>query len=886
MRRAVCVNLVIVFCATFGFAANAETDFTCAHGLFPPKLVDGEYPRHYRQDRTVDFEHMRLDIKILMDEKAVQGNASFRFRPIHDNVTTMRFDAVDMEINSVTFDGLESDWQYLDDQIFIEFPGPLPTNRTHSVSIGYKAWPEEGMYFSAPDSIPPKNPDQLYTLNEPFGAAMWFPNFDYPNDRIQTEMVVTVPKKFVTLSNGLLINSSERGGWRTDHWKQEVDHVTYLVSLVVGDFDIVRDEDWRGVPIEYYVEAGRADDAIPSLGKTPAMIEFYSEWLGVPYPYEKYAQSMVRYFNAGGMEHTTATTMFEWLTIDEEARLDVEYDDLITHELIHQWFGDWVTCEKWDHLWLNESFATYLECLWRRHESGHDYYLVKLWDDMNGYIGASRRYQRAIVTNQYPNPREMFDAHSYPKGGFVLSMLHRQIGEDLFRQTLKHYLETGPGLVDTDDLMEAVETVAGRPMDRFFEQWVYSPGHPKVKVAHEWLPDRKQVKIRVQQTQEMEEGRLAYAFPLDIEIVTDDGPFVKTLEITKKDESALIDCDSAPQSVVVDPQLVVLMELDHKKSTEMLLRDLKDGSTAIVKMRAADALKDHKTDRVVEALAEAAADESNFRRIRQDAASALGSIKTGLAREKLLKLVEIDEPHVRRTVVNALGGFYKNDDLADALIKVFKTDPSLRVTAAAANSLSRIKAEKAIPVLRSQLKRESYREYVRNAVINALVDFKDKKLYSTLRQYADDPYHRDLRVRAMSRLGTWANELKSHEADVLDFLVTQLQSTSPRIQQAAITGLQNLRDEGAISYLQEFADAGPKKGGRNENLREQARNAIKEIRKDQASDLSANNAERIDKVNDEQKSLEDRIKELEETVKHLSADNHDDDHEHKDDDHD
>ena len=877
MKPTAFLNLFVAIGAVFAFTASAEEAFTCAHGLFPPQLVDGEYARHYRQDRTVDFERMRLDIKILMDEKAVQGNVSYFFRPIHDDVTAMRFDAVDMEINSVSFDGFESDWQYLDNQIYIEFPQPLPTGRSLSVSIGYKAWPEEGMYFSAPDTIPPKHPDQLYTLNEPFGAAMWFPNFDYPNDRIQTEIIATVPKKFVTLSNGLLAGSKEQGDWRTDHWKQETPHVTYLVSLVVGDFDIVRDKDWRGIPVEYYVEAGRADDAVPSLGKTPAMLEFFSEWLDFPYPYEKYAQSMVRYFNAGGMEHTTATTMFEWLTIDDEARLDTEYDDLISHEMIHQWFGDWLTCEKWDHIWLNESFATYLECLWRRHESGQDYYLVKLFDDLNGYMGESRRYQRAIVTNQYPNPREMFDGHTYPKGGFVLSMLHRQLGEELFRKTLKTYLGTGPGLVDTDDLMEAVEKVTGRPMDRFFEQWVFSPGHPKVKVAHEWLPDRKQVKVRVQQTQEMEEGRLAFTFPLEIEIVTDDGPLVKTIEISKKDESAFIECNSAPQSVVVDPQLMVLMELDHKKSTDMLLRDLKDGSSVIVKIRAIDALKDETVDRVVDALAAAAADGNNFRRVRENAAGALGSIKTDLAREKLLELISIDEPHVRRNVVDALGGFYKNEEAADALIDVFKNDPSIRVAAAAARSLSRIKAEKAVPALRSKLERESFREYIRRSVISALVDFKDKRLYATLRKYADDPYHRDLRIHAMTQLGTWARELESHQDDVLDFLVKQLNSTSHRIQGAAISGLENLRHEDAIPYLQEYADAGPATGGRNEGQRERARNAVTTIRKDQAGDLAAKNAERLDKVSDEQKEVEKRVKELEETIKQLSNDNHDDD---------
>ncbi|MBZ0255032.1 HEAT repeat domain-containing protein [bacterium] len=877
MKHISMFSLFVAVCLAFTSLSNANEDFTCAHSLFPPKLVDGEYARHYRQDRTVDYERMVLDLIVEMDKKSVKGSVNYFFRPIHDEVTAMRLDAVDMDIQSVSFEGLDFDWQYADNQINIEFPKPLPTDRLLSLSIGYRAWPEEGMYFSAPDTIPPEHPDQLYTLNEPFGAAMWFPNFDYPNDRIQTEIIATVPKKFVTLSNGLLIGSKEQGDWRTDHWKLETPQPTYLVSLVVGNFDIVRDKDFRGKPVEYYVEAGRADDAIPSLGKTPAMLEFFSDWLGFEYPYEKYAQSMVRYFNAGGMEHISATTMFEWLAIDKEARLDTEYDDLISHEMAHQWFGDWLTCKSWGQLWLNESFASYLEFLWRRHESGEDYYLVKVWDDMNSYIRASRSYTRAIVTNEFANPQEMFDAHSYPKGACVLSMLERQLGEDLFRKTLKTYLETGPGLVDTDDLMEVIEQVTGRPMDRFFEQWVFSPDHPKVKVTHEWLPLLKQVKVRVQQTQEMEKGRLAFAFPLDVEIVTDDGSFVKTYDISKKDETVFVDCDEAPASVVIDPQVKVLMELDHKKTTDMLLRDLKSGSSVIVKIRAIDALKDETADRVVDALVAAANKDDNFQRIRENAVSALGSIKTDAAREALLKFATNDDPHIRRHAVNELGGFYKNDQVADALIEAFKNDKSIRVVAEAARALSRIKAEKAVPVLRSKIDRESFRFTIQRAVISALVDFKDKKLYSSLRKYADEPYHRDLRIHAMTNLGTWARELKSHEDDALDFLVKQLQSTSHRIQGAAITGLKNLRNEDAVPYLQEYADAGPTAGGRNEGLRDQARDAIKEIRKDQSSDLSAKNAERLDKVGDNQKDYEKRIKELEDAIKKLAKPSDDDD---------
>ncbi len=828
---------------------------------FPPKLTDGAYPHHYKPARTVDFQNLKLEIKILMSEMKVEGTAHYQLKPIHGDVKTIRFDAMEMEIHDVKSDpdlGLE--WSYAENEIYVTFPKALDPEKDINLSISYSAQPKQGMYFTDSKHVAPVNPDQMHTLSEPFGASYWFPCADYPDDRMGTEILVTVPKEFTTLSNGQLLDSKEKGDWRTDRWKLKIPHVVYLISIVVGKFDIVRDE-WNSIPVEYYVEEGLGKDARPSMGKTPAMIEFYSDYFDYPYPYEKYAQVCVRYFNAGGMEHTSATTMTDRLVIDEEARLDTDMDGLIAHELVHQWFGDLITCESWPELWLNESFATFFEPVWWEHAEGESEYLINILGKMESYFNESHQYTRPIVDNRFDDPEEMFDRHSYPKGACVMHMMRHQLGEDLFKKSIAHYLKQNAGTVaDTDELMDAIEEITGKPMERFFAQWIFRPGHPKLKVTHKWLADKKKVKLTIEQTQKMEEGAAPFAFPLEIEIVTEDGAFIKTIDIAKKEETALIDCEKQPKSVNIDPSIKVLMELDHEKTEGMLIEDLKNGSTCIVRLRAARKLAEYDSDLVIEALERALFDDP-FYRIQQEAADSLGKNHSKKAKDILLKACAHPHPKVRRSVVSALGKFYKDDKVDAALRERFKNDESIHVIAESARSLARVNPKNCYSTLRAGLNRKSYQNTILIAVLNALADLEEPNVYPALVKYAKDPYPRNVRITAIRLIGGLAEKIEKHQEETRELLLEYLGSASDSIRQAAISGLRELRDEKAIPHLRRVADDDHSKW-----VRDSADRAINEIRKDQGSELAAENAKKLDEMKDENKKLEDRIQQLEEKL--------------------
>src|SRR6185503_2396443 len=199
---------------------------------------------------------------------------------------------------------------------------------------------------------------------------------------------------------------------------------------------------------------------------------------------------------------TSATTLTLRTLHDERAHLDVSSDNLVAHELAHQWWGDLLTCKEWGELWLNESFATYFATLWTEHDEGAD---EAAWDrrqEANSYFGEDARYRRSIVNYRYDDPEVMFDRHSYPKGGRVLHMLRGELGDELFWRAIRRYCEVNQHrTVETADLRIAVADATGQELNWFFDQWVHHGGHPEFAITWKWNDTQKTVELVVKQTQ-------------------------------------------------------------------------------------------------------------------------------------------------------------------------------------------------------------------------------------------------------------------------------------------------------------------------------------------------------------------------------------------------
>ncbi|NQX92434.1 MAG: M1 family metallopeptidase, partial [Flavobacteriales bacterium] len=379
----------------------------------------------------------------------------------------------------------------------------------------------KGLYFINPDSSNTKKPTQLWTQGQPEANSCWFPTIDSPNERMTQEVFITLPESFKSLSNGTLVYSNYNAdNTRTDYWKLDQPHPPYLAMLAAGNFvkavQSYTKESGEEIPVEYFVEPEYANHVFNIFGNTPEMMSFYSEILGYDYPWDKYDQVVVRDYVSGAMENTTAVIHGDFVQRTTRELLDENYEDVIAHELFHHWFGDLVTCESWGHLPLNESFATYGEYLWAEHKYGKIEADYRQWESTQGYFYESKFKQVPLIRTDFANPDDMFDAHSYNKGGHILHMLRNYLGDEAFFSGLQTYLKQYEFQhAEADQLRIAMEKVCGKDLQWFFDQWFFGAGHPNVNISY--FQDSEELQVVITQSQVFEDQQL-FKLPIGIDL--------------------------------------------------------------------------------------------------------------------------------------------------------------------------------------------------------------------------------------------------------------------------------------------------------------------------------------------------------------------------------
>ncbi|HYA35797.1 MAG TPA: M1 family metallopeptidase, partial [Candidatus Binataceae bacterium] len=372
---------------------------------FQPEHVEPKWPR----DRVADIRHIKIEIALDFDSKSISGTATHRVGAIVDGVQRLEFDAAEMTIATVRAGGTTVGSDHDDGRLKVNLARALKAGDEIEIAIDYSARPRRGLYFVGPDDAYPDKPIQAWTQGEDEDSRYWFPCYDYPNDRATSEVIATVPEKFTAISNGDLVEVKvdAKRGVRIFHYRHDVAHSAYLITLAAGEFAEIRDNAGN-VPVLYYVQPGREGDARRAFGNTPRMIEFFARRIGVPYPYARYTQVAVADFIFGGMENTSATTQTADTLHDQRAHIDFSSDPLVAHELAHQWWGDLLTCRDWAHAWLNEGFATYFEAVWAEADLGWDEYQRAIFECVARYLDEDEeRYRRPIVCNVYRDPVEL-----------------------------------------------------------------------------------------------------------------------------------------------------------------------------------------------------------------------------------------------------------------------------------------------------------------------------------------------------------------------------------------------------------------------------------------------------------------------------------------------
>ena len=526
------------------------------------------------REKIHDLVHTKLNVDFNFDNKTMNGEAWITAKPHFYSTNFITLDAKAMLIHQVSMNNTALKYTYEDGlNLIISLPKTYNRNEEFTVYIKYTAQPEKvyqngsaaitsakGLYFINADGLEKNKPTQIWTQGETEASSCWFPTIDAPNQKTSQEIYMTVPDKFVTLSNGALISQTKKGNNRTDYWKFDQKHAPYLFFMGIGEYEIIKDS-YKNIPVNYYVEKEFAPYAKDIFGLTPEMMGFFSEKLGVEYPWNKYSQIVGRDYVSGAMENTTAVMHGEQAyqkpgqLIDENVQ-----ENTIAHELFHHWFGDLVTAESWSNLTLNESFANYSEYLWREYKYGKVEAEMHLYENVDAYLNGQSD-GKDLVRYTYDDKEDMFDLVSYNKGGAILHMLRTYLGDEAFFLGLKQYLNIYKYQVaEVDQLRLVFENLTGKDLNWFFNQWYFGAGHPNIEISYDYNTLRKTVTVNVVQLQ-----TAAFKFPFAIDIFEGTKRTRHTVFVDAKDASFTFPYTKQPNLIQVNADRSLVCEINENK---------------------------------------------------------------------------------------------------------------------------------------------------------------------------------------------------------------------------------------------------------------------------------------------------------------------------------
>ncbi len=788
-----------------------------------------------------------------MDAGRLSGICTTTLRALDEPVTSLQLDAVDMSVTKVQRDGKPAAFHVRPTSLEISFDPALEPGTQADVAVYYRVErPAHGLFFIEPTPEYPGRVRHLWSQSQDQNARYWFPCLDYPHEKQTTSATIVVPKGQFALSNGALLERRDEGETTIFRYRQDEPHSTYLTTLVVGPF--VEKAQAANVPLFYYVLPGREADGERAFGKTAEMIRVFEEKTAMPYPYARYSQIAVSEFIFGGMENTSATTQTDRTLHDERAHLDFSSDPLISHELAHQWFGNLLTCRDWSHAWLNEGFATFFEAIYREADLGYDEYLYDVFSWVERYLHEdATRYRRPIVYNRFRDPIELFDRHLYEKGGAVLHMLRGELGEARFWRALRRYVsDNAKRSVETIDLIRAIEASTGRNLREFFDQWVFRSGHPEIKVSAAYDAKRKTLTLTVDQTQTVDDANPAFSFETAIAI---DGATVRT-RVERAHETLTIPLEKEPELVVFDPGAFVLGDVKFALGTTFAAALLASGADAVAKIRAARELVKDGTAQARAAL-EAAFSGDMFWGVLAEAAYALGQTHAPWARALLLHAIDHEHPKVRRAAVAALGNF-RQDGVADALLKPASGDVSYFVQSAALHALGKTRDPRAFDLLCGALGRTTWNGTVEAGAAMGLAELADARALAPLLAAAQPGGDEGLRRAAVSALGRHAQLLEADRTAALQALNERIEDSMFMVARSAIHAAEDLADERSLPALQRAAQS-----AFDGRIRRDAQEAIMRVRERQKVPAQVTGLRTdLDALREEQRRLQEKIEAL------------------------
>jgi aminopeptidase N len=869
---------------------NAYAFYADENGHKPFELP-GAYP-HYNPDRPGQVEHIALDLDLDIPNQRYTGTCNIRLKPVRPGVDSLTLDAVGLHIERVTVGSTPQAFDYDGEQLQIQLQQPTVIGQPITLTIVYGVEkPQRGIYFIAPDEHYPDKPYQVWTQGEDEDSRFWFPCFDYPGQLATSELRVRVPQQYLAISNGELVSTEVEGEAKVYHWRLDQVHPSYLMTLAVGEFDVIQDQ-WRGKPVTYYVQKGRKDQGQRTMGRTPEMLELFSRVFGYEYPFSNYDQVCPVDFIFGGMENTTTTLLTDRCLLDERAAIDNRSSEtLVAHELAHQWFGDLIVINHWSQAWVKEGMATYSEVLWMEQAYGWDEAVYYHLNHARAYLSEdASRYRRPLVTHIYREPIELYDRHIYEKGSCVYHMIRTELGDELFTEVIRIFLEDNAHqTVETIDLLRAIDKATGRNLRFLFDQYVYRGGHPDYKVAYSWDNDSKLAKLTLTQTQvpdgksQVQEGLFDLKIPIGFGYIPEDADDesqgsearVFTVRLHERQQALYFPLEKKPDYIRFDVGNHFLKTVTLEYPLKELKAQLQYDSDPISQIYAAAAIAKKGGLEAVEALIQALKSDQ-FWAVRAEVAEQLAKIQLDQAVEGLLQGLKDRHPKVRRAVVSALGGVKTTESYKALKSVVEKGDESYYVEAAATHALGKVgasflntrheQAQETLQLLEKVLKEKSgWNEVVRSGAISGLSQFKaSEAALDMLLPYTELGIPQALRLAAIRALGAISTGQSKVNCDrILDRLESLARETFFLTQVATVTALSQMETAGALRVLRSLVDQSA--DGR---VKRRAEEAMQKVQKTIGSDKALTELrQELDEVKKANQDLQSRLAMLEAKTK-------------------
>jgi aminopeptidase N len=676
-------------------------------------------PAVYRASakRESDLLHTALDVRFDWAKEQVLGKATLTLKPYFYPTDKVVLDAKGFVFNKISFAGSNEPLKYDYDssQVTIHLGKTYNRNQEYKLFIDYVATPrsdggsaaitsDKGLFFINPRGEDGDKPRQIWTQGETENNSRWFPTIDKPNERATSEITMTVEDHFKTLSNGLLVASKKNSdGTRTDHWVMDMPHAPYLVMLAVGDYAVVSDK-WNGKVVDYYVEPKFEKYARNIFPNTPELLQFYSDKLGVAYPWQKFSQIVVRDYVSGAMENTTAVVFGDFMQgTDRELVDNRQNETIVAHEMFHHWFGDYVTCESWSNLTLNEGFANYSEYLWLEHKYGKDEADFHRLNEMNGYMQSAAQSIHPLIDYSYNDKEDMFDAHSYNKGGLILHMLRNYVGDDAFFTALQNYLKKNAFTeVEADELRLAFEDVTGEDLNWFFNQWFFDKGQPSLKLDYDYDEATKEAIVTVEQTQDAKKMPGVFILPVAIDVYVDGKMTRHNVRIDQRQQRFRLPADKDPDLIVFDGDGMLLASIKDEKSTEEYIYQYRHAANFLNRIHALGNLVDVDEPEAKAVVKEALSDKFWLFRL-----FAVENIVLDEKTEATVAALAEKDPNsdVRESAMRKLAGT-ENKKYAPIAARAVEKDPAMKVVSAALETLLTLDKDAALATAQKLEKEE------------------------------------------------------------------------------------------------------------------------------------------------------------------------------------